>query len=343
MIDLSQVNVLLDADPVLSLYADCTQESWQAMLTDRLGHTATLISLGQYSAWEALRIRAEEALSRVPDDARGLAAFFSSGGDLVYHLPMPPTVQRVDFGVPMLAPLIWLDDEYQRYLITLLDVEEVHFLTTYLGAIGSEEAMTSDRFVFDRRETRTVSTIREDSSPPVASSGGSASVVGRFQRDVAARINTLMQVYHAERVIIVGDSKSAQALRDLLSGLARDGLVRMIPMPFNSSDEDILAAALPHALDYERAREAETCAQLIKQAKFSRLGVLGWQDVQAVLEDRVVELVVAVWDENDLARLNALSIKAIRRGVTVELVLGAAAEMLAEYGGIGARIRLDAR
>lgn len=352
MIELSRLKQLLEHrdKPLLSLYIrvdpalpenQALTPAWQIWVKNTLREMNNTMQDEQVTSWARALSHVLAFLDDYRPDAKGLILFADEDGLQDYRLPVLPQENVAHFGAPLVAPLLWLMDEYERYLIVLVDEEEAHFLTTYLGTIGREEAMASDRFSFDFREK----TIRARDARPGGGINQDAlddltdELISRFHRDVATHISGVMARTGALRVIIGGHERAAHAVRALLPVSVASALVGVIQIPFEESDQEVMARVLPLALDYERRKEAELVTSVIAQARAGGRGALGLDAVRQALALGQVDTLIAPWPTDDLELLHHLTLHAMQVGARVELVHGQAADMLRGTGSVAALLR----
>lgn len=349
-LDLTNLKQLLEQNQssVLTLYLQvdaalrenqATTPAWYIWAKNALRAVDQSVSADLRAAWNQIQTRAIDFLEQYLVEEKGIVLYIGADFSYGYRLPVIPHDNLVRFGEPLVTPLIWLMDEFEPYLIVLVDQEEAHFLTTYLGNIGREQAMASERFSFDSRQK----TIRSSDRRP---GGGfnkdkldsvEAEVEAHFHRDVAARIAELMTTFGAQRVIIGGNERAAH---DVKRYLAPDITVAgILAMPFDESDDEVRARILPVSLAFERDQELDSVRHVIDQARSHGQGVLGLQGVQEALAMKRVDTLLASWPPENQEQLHHLTISAMRAGSRIELVHGKAAQRLNEVGAVAALLR----
>lgn len=361
MIDLDLVKQLIESgeDDVLSIYLNvdaAVQENqannpaWRIALKNGLGkidHSQE--DETEHQIWQTIYQRATDELDDYVPSSRGLAMFISSEHMVVYHLPASPPKNIVAYGLLNLTPLLWTLDEYEQYLVALVDKDEAHFLTSYMSNIDRLEAMASDRFTYDfRQKTLMPHPTGPKGDSGTGTAGGSyrdrfddkmGEWIARFHREVADHIRDRSRKHGIKRVVLGGDEKAACNVRDYLHNSVRDHLVGVLPIPMSADNNEVLKRVLPVALDYGHQQETRLVEDVIGHARAEGgRGTLGYDAIEKALKHQQVDLLVAMWPEGDGEALNALLINAIRSGAEVEFVRGEAAEMLAQHGGIAARL-----
>lgn len=357
MIRVDELRALLNEvdGPVLSLYLrvsaglqenQASNPAWETFLKNALRDIERDLADEERDRWKQVRARVEAFFQDYRPASRGLVLFAGAEAETVYPLPVMPHENSAHYGEPEIAPLIWLLDEYEPYLVVLVDSEEAHFLLTYLGDLEREETMESDRFEFEFREKTLMPRPVAPGSEGHITAGHHRDAfddkmnewIAKFHRDVAARARELLAEHGAKRLILGGSQKAAHAVQNFLHDEAKACLVGVLPIPLQETERQVMQRVLPAALEYERQHESALVKDIIDLARSRGRGALGAQAVGEAVQQGRVELLVAPWPPADLPQLGQLTRTALANGSAVELVHGAAAEQLEEAGGIGARL-----
>ncbi len=299
------------------------------------------------AAWQDIEQRVKNYINAYSPSSKGLALFYGPDTEQVYELPVPPHENGYSYGTVDIAPLLWLIDEYEQYLIVLVDSEEAQLLTTYLGDIDREEALASDRFTFDFRQKtimpRPTGTQGDTGQQATAGSHRDRfddkmdEFIAKFHRDVADRVREWLQQNGPCRVVLGGDEKAANSVNEHLHEDASRHVVAVMGIPFQLNDNEVMNRILPTALNHERSEEMDLVESVINAAKTSGgRGALGQEDVGQALQMQQIETLVVPWPLND--DHHDMTVQAFRNGSQIELVHGAAASKLENEGGIGARL-----
>lgn len=353
---LNTVKSMIDRRDTLSLYLrvdpgleenQADTPAWAIYAKNALRDLERGISPDQEETWTHVKQRAQDYLNNFSAESKGLILFFNpdTEEDQVFELPLLPRENAAHFGEPMVSPLIWLLDEYERYLIVLVDSEQAQFLTTYMGDIDHQDSMESDRFTFDFKQKTTMP--RSVRPSDAQATGGSPhdrfedkmqDHIRNFHKDVAARIREMMKENNVERLILGGSEKSAHDVEHHLHESVKKHLVRIVPIPLNASEKEIMEKIVPVAVNYERSSEFDLVDDVINTAKADGRGALGLDDVQEALKMHQVETLVLAYPPEDDLLLDDLTRKALAMNSQVELVHGAAAAELQHEGGVAARL-----
>jgi hypothetical protein len=351
MIQLDDIKQLVSEmdERVLSIYLtvdpaarenQATTPAWRITLKNMLRDIESGLDRNYSADWEAARQRLDAYFRDYSPASKGLALFFTLDWQQEYSLPIPVENQAA-FGRPLVAPLLWAIDEYEPYLIVLVDSEKAHFLTAYLGTAEVGETIKLELETEDWREK----TLMPATSHGRNLNQGSHRDIfedrvqehtERFYRDVVDHMQELLDEHPARRILLGGHELAAHAVRDLLPERMAETVVDVMAIPMRSSAHEVLAHVLPRALEYEREQELALVDQVINLAKAGGRGALGREAVMQALEQQRVELLLAPWPLDD--SLNDLPARVFASGGSIELVHGEAAERLKAEGGLGARL-----
>lgn len=292
--------------------------------------------------WPGLRQRAERFLDDTIPAAKGLALLLGESLEAVYELPFG-IPNRAAYGPPLITPLLWALDEYETYLVAMVDRAEARFFTTRLGQVQFEDSM---ELTFDTRAWRVKTAMP---SGVGIGHGGRSNAVDEFQdrvvehqnnlyRDVAAQITELMASQGARRLVLTGSEQSMHAVLNRLAEAAAQAVVALLPIPMRHSTHEVMNAILPVALDHERRQESELVEDLVGLAKAGGRAALGRVAVLQALERGQVERLVMPWPGDEAAEDADVPLRVLLKGGEVELVHGAAAERVQAEGGLIAQL-----
>lgn len=344
---LSQPN----ADKTLSLYLQVdpslleNQSSipgWRIWLKNALRDLASQHEGDQ--AFTDLRARAEHFALTLRPECKSIAAFFTPNGEQVFRLPVPVTRNEAAFGRPSVASLLWLLDEYEPYVVALVDSEKARFFVARLGRAGMSGTLHTDIQEYDFPQKTLQATNAGEGGHTRGGNNRDAfeatldDHTRRYYRDVAEQVGTLLEQSGAERVLLGGIEESAHAVRGLMHEKVARAVVGYVPVPLHVGDQAAMSQLLPAALDFERAHEQRIVTEVIDLAKSGGRGALGVPAVLRAIANKQVELLIVPWPfrNDDLhAKLPEMALAA---GARIELVAGPAAERLEQEGGIAARL-----
>lgn len=294
------------------------------------------------AAWSGLRKRLENWLATYTPQGKTLIVFVD--GDSLFTYELPVTLENhATLGEADLTPVLWAIDEYERYLIALVDQEEAKFLSAYLGNTSTESTMSIDLDLDWGEKTlmpvtaQGESAIREGSNRERFEDMIEAHV-DRFHQDVADHIHVLLGEMEASRLIIGGAGRAAHNVRGKLHETVVDRLVDVLPIPIDASETRIRDSVLEAGLQHERQHEEKLLAEVIGYAKADGRGALGVEAVDRAFTMQQVELLLLPYPPEDPKSAAALTNRALQSNSEVELIHGEPAERLREEGGVAARL-----
>jgi hypothetical protein len=291
-----------------------------------------------------LRARADHFALTLRPECKAIAAFFTPGAEQVFRLPVPVTRNELAYGRPAVASLLWLLDEYEPYVVALVDSEKSRFFVARLGRAGLSGTLHTDIHEYDFRQKTLQATNAGEGGYTRGGNNRDAfnatldDHTRRYYRDVAEQIGVLLEQSGAERVVLGGIEESAAAVRGLMHETVARAVVGYVPVPLHAGDQAALNQLLPAALEFERQQEKRIVDEVIDLARSGGRGALGVPAVLQALANKQVELLIVPWpcrDDDLHAKLPELALSA---GARIELVAGPAAEQLEREGGIAARL-----
>jgi peptide subunit release factor 1 (eRF1) len=304
--------------------------------------------------------------SRYRPGARMLAMFFDTADNFFWHqefdLPIASTARwnRAIFAQPLANAV----DQFEQYGVVLGDRTTVRLFGVFLG--GIEEAVRKE---FGQARTRHIKTTGTDHI-------GSASRIQRkadeqFRsnlRQAVALMETFVQTRKLKRLILAGTNEVVAELQGLLPKGLASTVIGTVNLPISATPQDVLKAAAPIAVEYERRDESNVIDEVVTMAAKSDKAVVGLNRVlDAVNFNRVWRLVYvdglsapgfgcakcsalfaaeyatcpycggAVSPVEDVVE-RAVE-QAARKGARIEVVSGDTAESLHAVGGIGVLLK----
>jgi peptide subunit release factor 1 (eRF1) len=356
MIDLDTLKQIIvqGRGRVLSLYLDIdrarqenqsSQPAWRIFLKDAISDVEAQHHSEKH--WKQIRARVDAFFADFEPQAKGFAAFFTTDSERTFELPVPVEA-RSYYGKPLIAPLLWAVDEYEPYLVVMVDQEKAELLTAYLGNTTVEKKLESDLEAYDFEQKTLM-----PATSAMAAGGGEGITAGSnreafqnminehiagFHREVVAEVVRLAEKRPNIRIILGGEERSAHAVQRLLPERLTSSVVGVLPIPMYLSERQVLPQVLPAASEYEREQEMKLVQEVIDFAKSHGRGALGRADVDLALTMQRVELLVLPYPLDDEVAATELSARAFESSGSVELVHGEAAEILRQEGGVAARL-----
>lgn len=336
------LSLFLDVNPGLQ-ENQATNPAWRTFLKQALRDAAN--EAQTTGSWKQIEARVNAFFEDYRVASRGLAAFFSPEGEQVYEFPI--TVgERWAFGKPLLVPLLWLIDEYEPYLIVMVDKENAELVTAYLGTSSVQGKLENDMYSYDFGQKTLMPSASAVAGGHMLTQGSNREAyedminehIARFHREVVSEVAAFTREHPGIRIVIGGEEHAAHALRNLMPDRFEGELVGVLPLPMRMSSSEILDNVLPAAVEFERRQEMKLVTDVIDLAKSGGRGALGREAVQQALEMQQVELLILPYPLNDEETATEASARAFESGGSVELVYGAAADRLREEGGVAARL-----
>lgn len=293
--DINQLRALHSAEwPIWSLYLDLSPERRQQepvrLRFKALAREAEArfgIAERPRAVREAFaedRARIEQWLENTPElEGRGLAILCSSELGLwrVFRLPVP-VGDRLEIGDrPYLRPLLTLLDEFERYLVVLIDAGTARLVEVFMGAIEDVTALAGEvpRATGDWLEK---TLHRHDE------------YLRRHARSVLEVVEALWREQGFDWLVIGGTAEARGALRQELSKELAERLAGELDLSPQVELNRLLDEVLALEQAHEQAIEAERVEELITTALKGEAAVLGLEaTLLALMEERVRLLVVA--------------------------------------------------
>lgn len=356
MIKRDDVKNLLEQtdDPTLTLYLNvdnAAQENqaahpaWRVWAKNALRDLRKNSDNNQSDVWENIEEKVQDYLNDYQPRSKGLLIFAGEAFQQVYELPLRFENQAV-FGKPHLAPLLLAMDEYEPYLVAVVDQESAQFFVSYLGEIGFRESMEIDleAYDFQQKTLRPSTAVGAEGTGITAGSNREAfermieEHRSRFYRDVVAAIQKLMDKNEVRRVILGGGEQAAHAVHHLMPDTLKDRVVGLVSIPRHYTISEIFQHILPAAQEAERKHELNLVNQVIDLAKSRGRGALGIEAVKTALDMQQVEQLILAWPSMDNELADELTFQTLQLNSEIELVHGEAAERLNAEGGVAARL-----
>lgn len=250
----------------------------------------------------------KKVLDRLEHDVVGgrTRAIFADGKDLdVYDLNVDlPVVDLASgglearWGEPYVLPLVLALDEYERYVVIVLDEERWRLFEVYLGEV--RELADAFRAV-DPGQWRRLAEAKPGTPVGVAARGGSGrdmfdrrmlAWTHRFYRQLAAETGRWLERLGAERLILVGVPEETRYFEGLLPKPVRERVVAHLPLPAGGSKvapAEVLQVVEEAIAEVERSEEAELLERVREE------GVWGTEQVLEDLQLGRVYVLVMPW------------------------------------------------
>jgi len=347
------------ADNTLSLYLhvdagyienQADTPAWQIYLKNSLSETKQSLDESQKEDWNAITEQLDDFFQAYSPSGRTLAVFVNGDQIVTEELPFGIDNQHY-FGQPYVSPLLWAIDEYEQYLVVMVDSESAQFHKAYLGNLETEAEMTID-LDYDWGEKSlmppsnasnsgegTGHAVREGSNRDAFDDMISAHV-DRFYSDIADKVKEFMSDEQPMRLILGGDERAAHALEDKLHESVTKHFVAVLPIPMTASSSEIMKRIATTAYNYERNFEYELVEDVMSSAFAGGSGALGRDGLDTAMTMQQVELFIIPYDllQEDKDYVHDITMWALDNNSRIEFIHGQAANKLKSNGGIAARL-----
>lgn len=353
MLKLTDVNRVLSqpaADKTLSVYVQVDPslfENQGRVPGWRIGLKNSLRDLKAKHAEPELHelvARAEHFFTTLRPECKAVAAFFTPGAEEVLRLQVPIVAPECHYGRPAVASLLWLLDEYEPYVVTLVDSEKARFFVARLGRAGLSGTRFNEVREYDFPQKTRMPTSRGEGG---ATQGGynrdafEATIedhTRRFYRQVAEQCGHLLEESGAKRILLGGIETSANSVIEQMHDTVARSVIGFVPAPMHLGDQATWDTMMPRALEFEREHERALVDEVVDLAKAGGRGALGIATVLDCLKNKQVELLLVPWPLGDVELRVRLPELAMAAGARIELIAGPAAERVEQEGGLAARL-----
>jgi Bacterial archaeo-eukaryotic release factor family 10 len=356
MIKLEDVKNLLNQtdDHTLTLYLNvdnAAQENqaanpaWSVWAKNALRDLHKNSDNEQSDAWKNIEESAQNYLSNYQPQGKGLLIFAGDSFQQVYELPLY-FENQVSFGKPCLTPLLSAIDEYEPYLVALVDQESARFFISYLGEIGFQESIEIDLEEYDFQQKTLMPSVSAITGGHGITQGSNREAYermidehhNRFYREAVDVIQKLVDKNNVDRVILGGSEQSAYAVQHLMPDSLKTHVVGVVNIPMRYNASEIFQHILPTAQEAEQKQDMDIVNQVIDFAKSRGRGALGEEAVKTALDMQQVELLILPWPSQKPDLSDDLAFRALQLNSKIELVNGEAMERLNAEGGVAARL-----
>jgi hypothetical protein len=280
--------------------------------------------------WEKAEEMVLQYLQERKPSGRSVALFTDlDDGFVAFDLPVNMAT-RLYYGLPQIKHLLFALDQYKKYLVLLFSGAEVRVAEVFLTRTNSEVSITTEHERQRRLSRKALDDDGQDRRGP--------EFEGRHVRDVAAAINEhFMGDPDSERLIMAGNARLAHSVYNALHPAVQASVVAVTAMDHKIAAKDLAEQVKGLAVGYESEHDLVVVDDLIAMHKRGGPAALGEEEVkEALAQGRVKSLVLPY--PIDAATFDALIVSATLQGVPIEFVFGAAADGLAQAGGIGAHL-----
>lgn len=351
MLNINDLQNLLqtDSDKVLSLYLHVDPahqpnqnetRAWNIYVKNALKTVANTDGIDS----DAIAKHTKQYLDNYSPSSKSLVLFVNEDG-VIKDVDLPIAIDNYHaVGEIDVVHLLWAMDEYERYLVVLVDSEQARFMSAYLGGATENDEMKIDFDDYDFRNKQFIHVNQSAQGDGLQGSGGEQfeamkdEHIRRFHDDVAEQIREAINDTGANRVILGGSEQAAHQVQRLMHDTIKNRMVDILPITLEASESDVASAIRDTALNYERSQELDLVNEVISLAKSGGRGALGVDDIRDALEMQQVELLVLPYPMDDENVASNLTSMALEVGAEIELVHGSAAARLRQEANAAARL-----
>lgn len=346
-LDLTELRHLVEQlgdEAVLTLYLpvdpsdqenqrDAGSRKWEVRLRNQLSELdAAVPGLADDRAarqrWDDISARAQTWLGDYMPSNRTVVLLVTDEDVIDIELPVV-LEQSAGYGQPHVAGLVRAMSEYRYYLTVLVDSESVRAAEGYLGFVGDVARLEVSKAWGMPGATRSGHQFRFEARRE--------EYRDRFHADVAEQIDRhLVDNPDVDRLVVGGIAREAHGVARALSQRSHRSLMGVVPMPVDSSDEQITQRVDPHADAFEQEQDLAAIASLGASRAAGRTAD-GPEATLAALEQYLAQEVLLSGHLDDRDLVERVCLAAIRNGVDVHVLHGRAADSLDEIGGVAAR------
>jgi peptide chain release factor subunit 1 len=242
---------------------------------------------------EARRAALDVEIARVEDwltsdlpRGTGVAAFASKPAGVwdTLHLHVPIRDRLVFEATAYVAPVVDVLDEYERYVVALVDKEKARFFSVFLGEIEDSDDFRD--FVPGKHDQGGVSQANVQRHHEAH--------VFRHLKRVAEYLTDVYARRSFDWLVLAGPDEATTEVRSLLPRAIASRVVATIPAETFASSQEILERTLEIERQVERATEERILSELFDIAATGGLATVGVDStLEALFFGEVRTLVVA--------------------------------------------------
>jgi peptide subunit release factor 1 (eRF1) len=219
---------------------------------------------------------------------RGVAIFACSGAGFweVVELPVPVQTRLIVDRMPVIHPLAYIDDAYDRYAICLADSQIARVYVVTLGQAEREERIKGPTINYKMTGGWSQKRIQERI----------ANAVSEHIRDVAARLEEIVFAENLPWILLSGDEIVQTEFQRYLSDRARERVVEVNRLDTKLPEHEAVARSLEVVIAAEQAEAREVARRALEATLSDGLGAAGAEAVALALRQGAVDTLVLAAD-----------------------------------------------
>ncbi len=284
--------------PVLSVYLEVDQNKaanlnrrFEVSLKDMLRSIETRLNQQELRSFSADAARVRRFVSGLELEGKGLILFCDDSENFFWSREIRAPVRNNArwSETPYIVPLLEILDEYERYGVILVDKAHARLFTVFIGEIEEHQEVLAPDFVSRIKTSGTDHLLSETRFQHQADTH-----VHRYLKDVAERLEKLVDQYGFDRLLLAGPVEATSELHHLLSKRLRNRIVERFSLPTKASARQVLEEALRVERQVERQIEKQIVEELIAGGDGHHPFTHGLEPtVRALCEQRIWRLVYA--------------------------------------------------
>jgi peptide chain release factor subunit 1 len=287
--------------PVLSVYLDIDQNKaanlnrrFEVSLKDMLRSIETRLNQQELQSFSADAEQARRYVAHLDLQAtrtKGVILFCDDSENFFWSREISAPVRNSArwSETAYIVPLLEILDEYERYGVILVDKARARLFTVFIGEIEEHQEVLAPDFVSRIKTSGTDHLLSETRFQHQADTH-----VHRYLKDVAARLEKLVDQYGFDRLLLAGPAEATSELHHLLSKRLRNRVVERFSLPTKASTRQVLEEALRVERQVERQIEKQIVEELIAGGDGHHPFTHGIEPtVRALCEQRIWRLVYA--------------------------------------------------
>ena len=216
--------------------------------------------------------------NKLKKSSKGVVFFVASDDNFFKVKELSRPVETIAFAGERsyIRPLLRMIDEYERYLVALIDEKKARLFVIYLGEIEESKELVNYYYIQKTQK------------------GGWSQA--RYQRhaeehfakhlkNIKTAISSISKRKKFARIILAGTQESIREFEQLLNKAEKNKVVGEFPMQMTASDNDILKKSLDVEDQIEREKESQLVDQLFDALGKKNKGVVGIEQVAKMVQE----------------------------------------------------------
>ncbi len=278
------VCLYLNVDPLFN-----TKGDYMVHFKNMMKNTVDTLDKAVYKA-------VKDDLDKIEDYVLSNKRMFKKGLTLVssaannfwrdYNINVPVKNELIVDKTPYAKPLMDILDNYQRYVVLLVDKESARIFTIHLGEVVEYGEVHTPDIPGKHKKGGWFALSQNHYERHIDFH------IGMHLKDVADKLESFLTGEYIGRLIIGGSDEAVSMVKGMLHKTILDKIIGTAKVEMFAKSDEVLRRVEPIASAYEKKKEEETVENLIAKALKNENAVLGLDNVvNALQEQRVMKLV----------------------------------------------------